>query len=237
MLASEQIRSDMALAPQSINAGNATGAWFQLAQEERGCFVLHCGALAKAATSKLKLRQAKDNVGGSAKDVADSEITLTGVTKSTQVTLTLDTVLAADEVTINGVTFTGAAAEDTSANEFDRSGTDAAAATSLANCINDATAGVPGVVAEAAAAVVTVTAIDGRTTISVTGDAATITPATTMAIGLVDFGVHDLDLENEFTWVAPLVTNSGTTVSAVSLLRSPGRFNPDRSNIGAWEVV
>lgn len=236
MLASEQIRSDVALAPQEIDGGNATGAWFQLAQEERGCFVLHCGALPKAATSKLKLRQAKDNVGDGAKDVDDSEITLTGVTKSTRVTLTLATVQVDDEVTINGITFTAKAANDAAARQFINTGNNDAAA-GLAAAINDATMGVPGVVAAAAAAVVTVTAIDGRTTITVADDAATITPATTMAIGMVDFGVHDLDLENEFTWVAPLVTNSGTTVSAVSLLRSPGRFNPDRSNIGAWEVV
>lgn len=40
-----------------------------------------------------------------------------------------------DTVTVNGVVFTAAAAEDTEAGEFDISGTDTAAATSLVDCI------------------------------------------------------------------------------------------------------
>lgn len=44
-----------------------------------------------------------------------------------------------DEVVINGVTFVAKAAEDTGAGEFDTSGTDTQAATSLAACINAST--------------------------------------------------------------------------------------------------
>lgn len=44
-----------------------------------------------------------------------------------------------DTVTINGVVFTAKAAEDTAARQFNQSGTDAAAATSLAACVNAST--------------------------------------------------------------------------------------------------
>jgi phage tail sheath gpL-like len=73
-------------------------------------------------------------------------------------TVTCASVDVADAVTIGGVTFTAAAAEDTGAGEFDQSGTDDECATSLAACI--AASSLAGVVSAAAEAnVVTVTAV------------------------------------------------------------------------------
>lgn len=68
---------------------------------------------------------------------------------------------AADTVTINGVVFTGAAAEDVDAAEFNVAGTDDEAATSLAACINGSDeALIAGIVsASAEGPVVTVTAV------------------------------------------------------------------------------
>jgi phage tail sheath gpL-like len=73
-------------------------------------------------------------------------------------TITCDTAVATDTVTINGVTFTG---DDTpTGDQFDTSDTDEVAAASLAAAINaSTTAGIPGIVtASASGAVVTVTA-------------------------------------------------------------------------------
>ncbi len=82
-------------------------------------------------------------------------------------TMTLTSVQADQYVDVNGLRYTGKAAENTAARQFDRSGTDIAAATSLVNCINAATYGVPGLTAANAAGasnVVTLTATTATTT-------------------------------------------------------------------------
>jgi hypothetical protein len=74
------------------------------------------------------------------------------------ITLTLASLGDTETLTFNGLTFTGETTEEdalASARKFLVGGTDAAAATALAALINDATYGVPGVVASAASAVVT----------------------------------------------------------------------------------
>jgi phage tail sheath gpL-like len=76
-------------------------------------------------------------------------------------TVTCASADAADTVTVNGVVFTGAAAEDIGAAEFNVAGTDDEAATSLAACINGSTDALIAniVTASAAADVVTITAV------------------------------------------------------------------------------
>lgn len=101
-------------------------------------------------------------------DTADTvTINTTGILTARRhhATGTVTTVVASadngDTVTINGAAFTAAAAEDTEAGEFDISGTNDAAATSLAACINASEdvliAGI--VTATAAANVVTIRAV------------------------------------------------------------------------------
>jgi hypothetical protein len=81
-----------------------------------------------------------------------------GVVKSTG-TVTLDAVDAADTVTVGGTVLTAVSGAP-DPGEFDISGTDAEAATSLAEAIN-ASAAAAIVVAVAAADVVTLTSVEG----------------------------------------------------------------------------
>jgi head-tail adaptor len=72
-------------------------------------------------------------------------------------TVTLASVVAGNTAVINGMTFTGAAAESKYARQFSISGNDTADAASLVACINDASKGVPGLVATSSGAIVTLT--------------------------------------------------------------------------------
>lgn len=97
----------------------------------------------------------------------------------TKQTITLASVAATEAVAINGITFTAHADTTTAADrEFSISGDDTADAVELKNLINDATYGVPGVMATSAAGVVTVEADDlDNTTVAVVESESTITPA------------------------------------------------------------
>lgn len=91
------------------------------------------------------------------------------------VTITVANTDADDTVTVNGVVFTAKASESLTAREFTIGGTDAAAATSLAACINAASANplsdlYNDVTAQAASNVVTIRAVSAGTG----GDAITL---------------------------------------------------------------
>ena len=96
-------------------------------------------------------------VGSGSMDVTTVELTPSAVAASG--TVTAASAQAADTVTVAGVAFTAVSGSPTG-NQFDISGSDTAAAASLASAINaSATAGINGVVsATSSGAVVTVTA-------------------------------------------------------------------------------
>lgn len=127
------------------------------------------GVLASATDGKVKKPASGNGVGRNLK------------VHVTQQTLTLASVQAADEVTINGVTFTAHASTTTPADrEFSVGGNDAADAAALAACINDADYGVPNVTAAVNSNVVTLTSGEPvYTAVTVTDAAGTITAAVT----------------------------------------------------------
>lgn len=132
-----------------------------------------------------------------------------GTAASGTVTIIVANTDAGDTVTINGVTFTAAEAEDTAAGEFDISGTDTAAGDSLVACIEASTNGlIEGVVTSVNdAGEVTITAVAEDTS----GNA--ITLASSDADGLV---VSGETLENG---AAGDVTGSEFNVTAPATVR------------------
>lgn len=238
MIISRRHKVDIGLVSQALNNTNATGRYYHYAMWRRTLAVLIGGAMAATKTTKIELLQATDAAGTGAKAIAGAEATVTANTKVTVATLTLATVLAGQAVTINGVTFTAHANTTTAASrQFAIDGDDTADAAALAGLINDATYGVDGVTATAAAGVITLTATNpGETTITVTDAAATITVATTQAIAYVELDVAQLDVDNGFEYVAAKVTTTANTVASVCLLRGEGRFSPDQQ-VGASATV
>lgn len=125
------------------------------------------GVVASATAGRVKKPAAGNGHGVNLKVMA------------TKQTITLSSVVAGEDVTVNGLTFTAHADTTTPANrEFAVNGDDAADAEALAGLINDAAYGVPGVTASADGAVVTVEADDAdNTAVAVSEDETTMTVA------------------------------------------------------------
>jgi hypothetical protein len=226
-LLSEAVKVDIGLTSQSLNSAG-TGPYYSMKNYGKALFVVELGAMAAGATSALQVMQARDAGGAGAKAVTNNLATIDANIHVAAATLTVAAVQVGDKVTVNGLTFTGAAAADLPNRVFLANPADnAATATSLAAAINHAIAGVPGVTADANAAVVTLTATEpGEADITINAVDATITPATLRAIGFVECDASFLDNRNGFTHVALQVTNSAAIQTGAVLLRGQGRFNP-----------
>jgi len=219
-LLQETIRADAGLSPRSLATTNATGDWLPLTAYRGALAMLQVGAAATAVTAQLEILEAKDAAGTGAQAIAGATRTVTVPTKMQRATLTLATVLDGDSVTINGLTFTGKAAPTAGTREFSQAGTDTADAAALAALVNDSTLGVPGVLAIAAAAVVSLVGT-GETAITITAPAATITPACVAAAAIVE--LDHFDLSAGYTHIAIKVTTVGTALVGVALLRGDPR--------------
>lgn len=129
-------------------------------------------------------------------------------------TVTCASVLAAQTIIINGLTFTGGASEAVATRTFTRAGSDDDAATSLAVCINDATYGIPGVTASAGTNIVTLTMSAATTALVVTHGnvAAALTLAYVPAYGVT--GVTAVARGKEVSLVKDF--DSGVTFAATA---------------------
>lgn len=225
-LLSEELKIDTAFVPTAALNGANTGPYYPMDSWRKALFVVEIGAMAAAATCALQAMQATDAAGGGpAKVITGLTDTITANTDCEVVTLTLNAVQVGDQVTINGVTFTAAAAADLPNRVFDQSGDNTADAASLAAAINHATAGVPGITATSNLAVVTLAATaPGEATVTITTPAATITPATVRAIGYLEVDAAMLDNANGFGHVALRITNSAGMITSALLIRGNGRY-------------
>lgn len=197
---------------QALNNTNVTGKYFDI-RGKRGVVAILTGlTMAATKTMKIELVQDKDGDGGDVKVITSASKTVTANTEVVEATADITSIANTDVITVNGVSFTKAAAEDTDANEFD----DGA---SLAAQINS---DVTGVTATFDTNTLTVVADDGYTvTISKTENSGTITLATVEAIAIVDVDVIDVDTDGGFYFVAPKVTTTAnmTAVSVVMVTK------------------
>lgn len=234
-LLSERLKIDTALIPTAALNGALTGPYYDMGYWGKALFVVEVGAMAAAATCAIQLMQAKDVDGTGSKALTGLTATIKANENVSVATLTLASVAVGDKVTINGVTFTAAAA-DLENRKFDQSGDNAADAASLAAAINHA-AGVPGVSATSSNAVVTLQSTKpGEVTITITDPAATITPATVRAVGFVEVDASQLDANDGFAYVALRLTTSAALPVAATLLRGHGRYTP-RQAVAAADVA
>ncbi len=234
---------DIGLVGQSLASTNATGKYYDMQNYRRLLATLVGGALAAGGSAKIELLQATDAAGTGAKGIpttADqTSATVTANTLVTKATLVLATVLNGDAVTINGLVFTAHTNTTTkSSRQYSIAGDDAADAAALASCINDATYGVPGVTASVNSATITLVATNpGEKLITIADAAATITAATAEYLAYVEADVSQLDLANDFRYVAAKVTTAAaTSICAVVVERGEGRFSPDQQ-VAAYATV
>lgn len=226
-LLSENVKIDTAIVPTAAMNGAVIGPYYSMAGWRKALFITTFGLRAAAATSILQAMQATDVAGTDAKVITDLAATATANAGVESVTLTLNAVQVADAIIINGLTFTAAAAADLPNRVFSQAGDDTADAVSLAAAINHATAGVPGVTATPAVAVVTLTVTNpGETAITIGTVAATITPATIRGAAYIEVDASMLDTADGFNCVALRVTNSAATPTSAVLIRGKGRYSP-----------
>lgn len=229
-LLSEPLKIDIGLTSSNLN-GAGTGPYYPLDLTDRALFVVEIGAMAAAATSVLQVMQATNAAGGGAATITNAAATITANTAVASATLTLVGVQVADAVTINGLTYTAAAAPVLASRIYDQSGNDAADAASLVLAINHATAGVPGVTATdlGGGAIQLDSTVPGETTITITAPAATITPATLRAVGYVEVQGAFLNAALGMDHIALRVTNSAAMLTGAVLLRGDARYTPTQA--------
>jgi hypothetical protein len=215
-LISERVKVDLGLAPAALNNTNATGGYFAMRDFSRALAVLEVSTMAATETAKVEFLQATDAAGTGAKAVTGSDATATANTLAAEVTVDTTAGANTNTVTVNGVVFTQAAATDATKREFQN-------AAGLVTCVNDATYGVPNVLAAADGAVVTLSSSPaGETAITVSGHANFVLATTKM---LVYSEIHqaDLDAAGGFYFVAPKATVTSNSTVSVALVRGDFR--------------
>ena len=236
----EDAKIDVGLISQALNNTNATGKYHSLKDYRSALAILSGGAMAATKTTKVEFLQAKDAAATGAKAITGAEATITANALVTELTITLATFLVDGTITINDLVFTAHATVTTPANrEFSISGNDTADGDELVTCINDATYGVPGVMASNNAGAVTLIATDpGEKVITVTSspDDGTVVKATTKAQAFVEILSTSLDKKLDFTHIAAKVTTTANSNVAVVLQRGRYRFTPEQK-VGASKAL
>ena len=234
---SDNLKVDVGVVATSIASTNVTGAYYRMDNFRKALFCINAAVMAAGKTVVGQVYQATNAAAGSAKVITKATATITANSKAKSVLLTTRSCVATDSIIINGLTFTAGTSEVLASRQWKGDGNDAADATSLCNCINDATYGVPGVLATLATDTVVLTAIEpGDASITIgTIVGGTITPSTLRADGFIEVDVSDLDLANGFNHVAlNLAVAAATIVAGSTLIRGDERYTPTQY-VGASE--
>ena len=211
----ESLKVDCALAPQAINNTNVTGRYFSMKDVKRALFIFNSAVFAATKTAKIEVLEATDVDGTGAAAIASASATITANTYASEVTVALASVANTDIVTVNGISFTKAAALDASAREFNT-------AANLVTCIEDETYGVSDVKGSVNGTTVTLYPNSGKTYLTVTKTevSGTITIATTKATAHVEVENMSLSFGNDHVACKVTCTDStGNNLNSVTLLR------------------
>ena len=228
-LVAEKVKIANAMVPVSVNGASTTHKFFSMAGFYRVAFhvIGVAASIADAVTMTLQTMQATDSAGNGAKVITNNAATATVPVKVIAANVALANAAAGSVITINGLTFTGAAATDATKREFIASGNDAADFTALVACINDATYGVPGVTAADGAGNSIDLTVDepGETTITISDESAVFTPIATALEAIVEVDASNLDIAGGFDHIGCLVTTSAAITCSTTAIFDP-RYSP-----------
>ena len=228
-LVAEKVKIANAMVPVSVNGASTTHKFFPMNAYHRVCFhvIGAAASIADAVTMILQTMQATDAAGTGAKVITNNAATATVPVKVIAAKVTLADAVAGSVITINGLTFTGAAATDATKRKFIASGNDAADCTALISCINDAVYGVPGVTAaEGVGDSIDLTVDEpGETTITISDESAVFTPIATALEAIVEVDASNLDIAGGFDHIGCLVTTSAAITCSTTAIFDP-RYSP-----------
>jgi len=244
----EANKFDPAVAPASIN-GITTGKYFGMCEYRRALFAVMLGVIAAGETSEIQVMQAVDASGTDAKVITGATVTVTANENAGRVKLAIVTAaggvhVAGQTVTINGLIFTAAAADNPLTREYavGASGADSAAALLAKINSEDEDIGVPDIIGVSSVVstdtILSLKAIEpGEITISAVASAATTIVSTIEAMALVEIAGAAMDVNNGFTHVAVKITNSAATQTAATCVRGDARYTPEQFVAGEVSVL
>ena len=228
-LVAEKVKIANAMVPVIVNGASTTHKFFPMNAYHRVCFhvIGAAASIADAETMILRTMQATDAAGTGAKAITNNAATATVPVKVIAANVTLANAAAGSVITINGLTFTGAAATDATKREFVASGDDAADCTALISCINHAVYGVPGVTAaEGDGNSIDLTVDEpGETTITISDESPVFTPIATALEAIVEVDASNLDIAGGFDHIGCLVTTSAAINCSTTAIFDP-RYSP-----------
>lgn len=237
----EGTKVDCAIRPQTGSVAY-NGEYFGMTKFAKALFIVHANGQLTGADMVMKVYEATDATGSDAQQLG-ADITLaqgikltmaniatTGSTLGETLVITPYTFIGGVATAGTALTFTAAAAEDISAREFNQASTTTAEAISLAACINDATYGVPGVLAtvhDTDEVRLTMTEPgEGMFTLT-ESDAAELVVTDEIQQAHFEVAVQDMDRDDDFTHVQARLSgvDAADTVS-VTLVRALAGYAP-----------
>ena len=238
----EGTKVDMAIAPQT-GSTSYNGQYFRMDKYAKGMFVAHAAGVLTGTDMVLKVYEATDAAGTSAQQLG-ADVTITQGTKITSCTVAFSSIDVDDTIIITpytfdgqgllsagtALTFTAKAGETLASRYFDQATSDTATGTSFAACVNNATYGIPGVLAtDGGAGTVTLTMDepgDGVFTI-VESDTTKSLVTDTGQQAHFEVAVQDLDRDDDFTHIQARLSGvaAGDEVGCV-LIRALPSYAP-----------
>ena len=237
----ESTKVDCAVYPQ-VGATSITGEWFNMTEYAKALFVAQVWGQHNADSLTFSVYEATDATGTS-ESILGAAMTMAQGVNITMCTVTFASIDVDDTIIITpstfsgqgaltagtALTFTAKASETLSSRYFNQASTDTATATSFAACVNNATYGVPGVLATAAAAVVTLTMTepgDGTFTI-VESDVAKSAVEDYIQQAHFEVAVQDMDRDDDFTHIGARFASIETDVlTTCQIIRAVAGYQP-----------
>jgi len=225
----------------TTGATSLTGPYFSMTKYPKALFLLTIQGQLDGASLDFKVYQALNAAGGTPLQLGATISMAQGI-KLAEAGILMnspdvdDTVIIQPYTFVGGVltagtalTFTAKAAASLPNRQYDQSGNVAAQATSLAACINDATYGVPGVLATVDTATVVLTADEpGEVLFTVTeSDVAKTVVTDLVQQAAFEVAVQDLTRDSDYTHVGARVSGvDATTEFACVLVRAMPGYGP-----------
>lgn len=238
----EGTKIDIANYPQT-GVTSSTGLYFPMTKYAKALFSAQIAGQTTGQSLTFAVYESTDHIGTSTSQLGATITMAQGIKVSLASVLAAsvqvgDTLILTPYTFVDGVlsagtaiTYTAAAAENLSAREFNQASTDAACATSLAACINDATYGVPGLYATVSSATVTIEMdVQGEGAFDITelaAAAARLVVTDLAQQATFEVAVQDLDRDNDYCYVqARLASIDAGTEHCVTLLRAMPSYAP-----------
>ena len=215
----EKLKVDLAVPYQQLATTNATGAYFDRSGYRSALFMVHTGAIAKAATVIAQVMHNNQAGASNAAVLTNYAATITGAVRATRAQIVVGGGLeAGNKLKINGVEF-----ECVSSSPGPTEFTNAAGLNTAINAYFD------DIMSSLETLTLTLVSTDpGKTTITLSDDTANLTVSTLEAISFIEVPEH---VGNR--WAAVRLTTSATISTGAVLLRGDPRYMSVEQAVGA----